>query len=124
MCGVEQCCFVYIADDGAQPRAHHRLGTGHKRHGGHNHLVAIIPAFHLAQGQENKRQSIQSVANAYAVRHAEIGCKLLLEGLQLVAVEIPTALHDTLDGIAEHWFVGGIEGLEGEVRNHLMCGIK
>ena len=54
------------------------------------------------------------------MRHAEIGCKLLLERRQFLAVEIPAALHHTLHGIAEHWFVGGIEGLEGEVGNHLM----
>ena len=58
LCGVQQCCFVHIAEDGAQPCTDHRLGTCHKRHGGHNNLVAIIPAFYLAQGQEDKRQSI------------------------------------------------------------------
>ena len=55
---VQQCCFVHIAEDGAQSRAHHRLGTCHKRHGRYNHLVAFIPAFHLAQGQQNKCQCI------------------------------------------------------------------
>ena len=50
LCGVEQCCFVHIAEDGPQSRAHHCFGTCHKRHSRHNHLVAFIPALHLAQG--------------------------------------------------------------------------
>jgi len=74
--GVEQKSgAVDIAEDGAQGSAAHRLGGGHKGHGGDDDFVAVGPSLALLQCQQDERQGIEAVADPYAAGGTGIRAK-------------------------------------------------
>jgi hypothetical protein len=120
--GQQQGGRVDVGEARDQPGLQRGGGGVHARVGGRDHLVAGL----AAHAEERELEGVRPVGDADAVRGADGGRELLLEGVVLGAEDVPAARQDLLDGGAQRLLeleITPAEVVEGDV-GHLLRGLS